>query len=360
MINYTGLLDCINGNKEGFKNVCNNSETMLWIIKKTKNLTYFENCDHSLKDDYKFVCEVLNIFKSNPDICFKIIDEYLNKEVMIGEVFEVICYALIIKINFNAKQTAYLLNFFENIMSEIISEAKKNVDVYASDDFNLYQGFYFILNNNSDYPSSLNMLTESFLYDFQNETDLYFEIHKRFKSKQELMEYGFNNFILEKLSIFDKFLAEHVALDIFYLQDIKDSLNNSLEHWESFEDVVYNKILSMILDVAEENDISSIYLIYYFGYVLDCKIIQFLVEMFDFSLDCLDEVLLNEILTKYNLACKENLTDDEYLKLLLPDLTLVQQKDVVLLKKELKKLLDKNLKHNDKIIKFKKKECLDE
>ncbi len=353
MINYEDLLDCINDIDGSFDKIKNNPETIIALIKKTKDYTLYFKCDDGLKTDGDFLINVLKIFENDASICWKLIYYFLNKEQVLSEGFELLSYVVSSDIKFDSEDFFRLVNILLNMEKVIVNEVITYANDNSDDEIDFYRGFCFILKTKKNRPYSLKVLTDLYVNNFYEKSNLYFEIRKKFGSKQELNDYGINKFILEFMNEYDGYLADYVGVNIDYLDNIKNKVNKEVEKWEPFSNVVYNKCIDIVYDKTARLKINGFYLIYYFGFLLDKNLIIALKEMSaGAELDLFFGPIYNEVECKYKMALENNLSGDDFLRLLLPDLSLKEQKEIMLMKKELKSLINSNIGKRDKIFKF--------
>ena len=265
------VFDYINGelDKKIAKRIEDDEEIMLMIISRKKDFKYYEKASDRLKGSYSFVSKIINIF--SPEEVATIAETYTEttKDEFLKSI-EILCLveevydrtkAEELEVYVDELETFYMMAN-KDIAKEVLKSLGEVVD--SRDEFALVDEAF------EESPIIVRFfakrrLDEYFLYGPMNSYEEF--IHANFRSKEDLLEKGFNTFLLEILYELDDALADYVYSNISILDRYKDLNEEVLENWDTYlrniNEEKINDIGLAMLNYIDENHLKE----YYFGFL---------------------------------------------------------------------------------------------
>ena len=168
------------------------------------------------------------------DVIDEFIDESRNKQERLAILIS-ICRLL-------PENNPYYLKY-KRYIDAIYEMEKFNIDAfirYCSDNDTLVflkEGFYFIIEDYSSNPIAMEYLANRFIMDILEKynIDLEYELHKRFKSYEELEKSGINKYLISLINKYDTNLGSYIMCHINTLDKLKLSILEIRNNWNSYK-----------------------------------------------------------------------------------------------------------------------------
>lgn len=253
----------------------NNPKFMESVIRVSNDKNFYDLCSIEVKNDYEFVQFMIDKFNYDLSFVDKVATIYLgNCNDEFSKISVIVKMCNISRTGNDSDIFAkYRIMFMARFYSDLTSiESYKNENPDDNDIGLGFLVFYEDYNYDIDVLKSyskelINYLLNELGADFES------EIHKDFKSRSDINNYGVNKYIIEFLSRYDHYLADYAAVHIDVLDEIKQKLNKIQIKWDKYIDkeeaYTYELMFSQIHDYMTENALDSIIsedeYIYYIG-----------------------------------------------------------------------------------------------
>ncbi|MBQ3021325.1 MAG: hypothetical protein IJD92_03780 [Bacilli bacterium] len=278
--------DYINGNDiENYTldELENNSNFMLSVIKYTQDKRIYNLCSNKLKNDYEFIKEIILFFKDDFKFINKVagdfidnnkykpnvinITDYLNPDdkTKETEIFELcIIMSRIYKKYYPDEFNKYAVNvtlFKESslIENEIILRENKN-ELWVKD---LGLGFKLCALAFQNSEEILKVFIDYYLNELFFVPDMESLLHKKFINKEEFINYGINNYIINHIKKYDEYLAYYITKRLYLTKDIKKDIDKIIYNWDKYnyniEKQKYDLFMEKLLEYKEENFMNMLY-----------------------------------------------------------------------------------------------------
>ena len=213
------VYDYIWGNDIGEYNIDdleNDPDFMLQVIERTKDKNMYELCSDSVKCDYSFVYEIINLFSDDLDFICRVADTYIDSlseaERIQGTSFPEINILMSSLCGKSLNQYSIsAASFYE------YERHRALISISRVDDFEIKEesaaGFILSFVQYENNPIILNfiakrMVNESLYGDRDN--NLEYLIHSGFRSIEEFENYGEVNFLSSCIYDYDKYLCSYL------------------------------------------------------------------------------------------------------------------------------------------------------
>ena len=257
------ITDYIQGNeiKEfDIETLEDNYEFMIDVIKLTKDKNMYDLCSENVKNNYEFIIFMINTFKKDLDFILKISNNYLknsNNKLNCIEL-QIIINDLINADNMRKDYLQYKLlamsiySTKKYEISLILEQLKNNDEIINA----LGEGFCFILDGYSGRDIIVNFFAQKYIDEIISKVNLLDSLQQRFKSSNELEEYGINNFLIELLTKHDPYLGYYVSNHLDLLNETKKEIESIKVNWQYYYSLMeykkYNLIISTIHEYMEK------------------------------------------------------------------------------------------------------------
>lgn len=212
----------------------------------------YDLCDDKLKGNFELMKFLVLKFKDDEQFIKKVAQDFLKLSNDEDDIFEINIivsnlvgkeYSSLLeninyidaKCKYNELRTKYILES-RNDSEEVKDYYQMSFDYFAD----VYAGREIII----DYIAK-NMVDEIFSEEDYSLEEL---IHTKFKTKEDLEQFGTINFILSYVSLYDSHLSDYLKTNIKLIDTLKDSINNIKNNFNSYNERKRNEIMNWIID----------------------------------------------------------------------------------------------------------------
>lgn len=234
------IYDYVNGNYiEDISKLRNDYMFMMDVINYTNDRHIYYSCSDEVKCNYEFVKFLINKFKNKKQFICYVVDKYLNNtpedDINRFELLIIFC-DILNSLGVDYKGLTYnikKLSFYKDNICEISNLIKNG----KLDNLESGLGFSYII---SKYESS-KVICDYFAYNYM--TEIFYNnmvyrledlIHNCFSTKDELLNYGIYNFIINYIGCYDKVLANYLSANKKDLKKIELSILNIINNWNNY------------------------------------------------------------------------------------------------------------------------------
>lgn len=280
----------------------NDIEFMEEVILKTRDKNFYKLCSKELKNDYKFIKFIIDLFKTDKEFICQVADKYLDN------------------VNDETNRIELLI-----IMNNLVNDNKYKIDldgIFMSNRlaFELYKlkkgddkiglGFLLISMSYMNNKLILDYYAKRLVETIFEEYDINLEhlLHKEFREVEDID----NNYIINFINRYDKMLAKYVSNNKELLDDLVEEISKIKVNWYAYiknqEKNRYSAIIKyireyMMYDVSNcrLTDLEMLYLI-----GIELNIAEKIYEY-----DDIDEDLYESIVDELSYISVDNLNDTE-------------------------------------------------
>ena len=227
---------------------------MMQVINYTNDIKMCNFCSAKVLNNYEFVKNLIRKF--GPKKVDSIITQYLKEEQDKVKMLDICALMYFLTPNNKGLNKKYKNILDANyLISRLDFEVAKEVE---NDDIDLENEFGkgFLLLQDS-YGSSQNAI-KYFATKCLNEIIIYYdidleeEVHSRFKTKEEINNYGVNTFLLDIIRRYDKYLAAYIASHLFMLKEFENKLDVVINDFDKYQDKLKSRKFKRILNLSYE------------------------------------------------------------------------------------------------------------
>ncbi len=224
----------------------NDYKFMISVIKYTNDKHMYDLCSDNVKNNYEFIKFMINYFKDDMVFIDKLAEDYIlgHKDVDIYKDETIsLKYIDIISdmVNFNKdniehynKWYMYAKLFYFRYMGMIELSIKEEK---LEQEFG--KGFFVLEHDFEDNIKVLDFFAINIINDelFNKDGfDLEKEIHRKYDGFNEIEEQGINNYMINLIECFDKYLSGYVSGHLNTLNPLKEVLLDIKNNWNEFLD----------------------------------------------------------------------------------------------------------------------------
>ena len=234
----------------------NNPSFMMCAINKSNDSKLYRLCSHEVKMNYNFLRFYIDKFKDNIEVIDTAATYFLGKSNDQFLNFELCVLMKNLTIDQNEEYCKkYGLEVEKiSLIDDCIIEVMINdiKDTHYRELFGL--GFMYLedLYNFSDLIKdhyAKRMILN--LFD-KNKNSIESDIHTKFKTSQDFINYGINKYFIDYLIGYDQALAAYIQLKPELLNLLKYRLENMLNRWEQYNKSLANLRYSQIIRIYNE------------------------------------------------------------------------------------------------------------
>lgn len=218
-------------------------EFMIRVMEYTKDKNMYKLCSENVKNTYEVVVFMLDNFSSDIKFIMDVVSNYLENERDKIKYLEI----LIRVCNLYKDDDIYCLECKKQLEEEYKAF---NVNIgyikdYSTSDnsYLIEKGFYFVLEMYKDNKIITNYFASRFISDYFNNFDMEREIHRVFKTYQELEAFGINKYLISLLNNYDTKLSDYVISNIYLLDEIRKKVDKIKDNWYDAS-AFYKRILT--------------------------------------------------------------------------------------------------------------------
>lgn len=260
------IFDYITGNQINDYNIDdleNDYEFMKIIIDYTNDKNMYNLCSINVKKNYDFVKFIIDKFSYDIDFICNVADTYLDakdNELNRMELVFTMCDLIRDKNNPNYKKyelIAKAIKMSKKVIIELYKNAIENdsklLDVVG-------EGFWFIFDEYNGNDVILNSFAKEYLNDVFINRDFNLEkmIHADFDTSKDLVLYGYKNYLLNCVMMYDYNLYLYVLSNLELLDVYIEKIDKIIARWQKFisleEYDKYNKIFNDVHEYILEYD----------------------------------------------------------------------------------------------------------
>ena len=259
--------DYINGediHEYSLEELENNPKFMESVIRVSNDKNFYNLCSIEVKNDYDFVQFMIDKFKYDLDFVDTVATIYLGNCSDDFSKISIIVKMCNISEKSNEKDVfaKYRIMFMARFFSDLLSI--ENYKQENPNDIDIGLGFivfYEDYNYDLDVLKSYSKQLINYLF---NETgdDLENEIHKNFKTPNDIYNYGLNKYMIEYLNKYDHYLADYAVVHIDVLDEFQERINKIQVKWNKYVDreeaYIYELMFSRVHDYMTENALDSL------------------------------------------------------------------------------------------------------
>ena len=258
----------------------NDFDFMYDVLIYTKDTEMFNFCSDELKNNVRFLREVLDIFKDDKKIVLKLVNPYIQNLMKKNEKVlkeDEICHNELLILASSILEgsefdDAFYINYYagEIYKQDIakINEINKNFEKYGlTEDIGL--GFIYILTKYNNSTIMNEFYAEGMINSlFYNDSNYTYEqlIHLSTCNKEAINGKAVNKFILDYIFMYDKNLGNYAAKNMIVLTKLRKSIKVVYENWDNYiENLNSRRALIVgqeLEDFVTENKIKASYSLY--------------------------------------------------------------------------------------------------
>ena len=302
--NYINGLDIDNYNIDELEN---NKDFMLSVIKYSNDFNFYNLCSVNVKSNYELVKYLVLNYKSNINFIIKVCEYYLNNKQEDVYYIEL----LLIMISILPKDNDYYIKYsllLESIYSRVRVENIMLKEYDKSEDFNtkLGLGFFLIYDDYNSSELVIKYFAHKLILSIIEDINLEEYIHNNYSTKEDLIKYGINNFLIKLISKYDITLSSYVSVHIDLLEDLYNIVLKLLDKWDIYsnkeESIMYDDIINKVINYMNDSGsvIPSNSMLYYVGKKLG---IENKLKYYE----GLDDDLFNYLMEELNIEFIDNL-----------------------------------------------------
>ena len=230
---------------------------MMDVINYTNDKNIYNICYDNIRGNYDFIVFLINKFKNDTDYICKVVDNYLKIEKDSIKKLDIMVKAYNLTKNKNENSENYKIALDRFYVQKRIEFEAYKIDQEEEEEYDPFtyeMGKGFLLFQDSckysedllDYFSN-KCINEIIIYHNIN-----FEVllHEEYKSFLEVKKYGINNFIIDALKKYDRYLAAYIANHLYLLDNIKQKFTYIEKNWIDFELSLDERKYKLIWDVC--------------------------------------------------------------------------------------------------------------
>lgn len=264
----------------------NDYKFMISVIKYTNDKNMYDLCSDSVKYNYEFVKFMINYFKDDMVFIDKVADNYIfgHKDINIYDdsIISLNYIDIILDmVDFNKDNIEHFNKWYlfaklfyarcMGIATLVVKEEKLERE--------FGKGFYVIEKEFGSNTRVLDFFAINLINDelFNNDSfDLEKEMHKRYDSFDDIEDQGLNNYMVNIISGFDKYLSGYVSSHLDNLDNLREVLMDVKDNWNKFlednERLRYEVIMERVHDYIMYSEpyctLGELEALYYVGYEL--------------------------------------------------------------------------------------------
>lgn len=239
----------------------NDYDFMTEVISRSNDKNMYNLCSYELKNDYNFVKFIIEKFKDDIEFICNIADSYLE---ITKDELELIELNIIMKnLTKNCdefiklKYNVYVVSFYNTLVVDL--------EVYKRKEKWIGEGFLIAFELYNSSKIILDFLAEKFItsFIFSDRINIEELMHKRFKTYNEFLQYGKNNFLIETINCYDSILASYLQTNVKILEVLDEKIKLIKKEWnvyfETKEADIYYTIIDKVYDYMSEHDLECNY-----------------------------------------------------------------------------------------------------
>jgi len=256
------ILDYITGNEifnYNIEDLENDPNFMMEVIRYTKDKNMFNLCSDELKENYEFICFVIETFKQDKDFIIKVANEYKEKmpddDFTKEEITLYMCELLGREIIDKQYVIQYHIDkeiFYNKVKIEIDRIIEEEQEPKLKEKLGL--GFLFI---NDIYKESIiiqnffaKKIVEKIFY--SEEKTLEEIVHQRFKEKESLEQLGIKQYILNTIRMYDNNLFIYVSCHLELIEELELEIKKILKNWENYLQRINHRRIQILEQEVEK------------------------------------------------------------------------------------------------------------
>lgn len=277
----------------------NDVDFMKTVISYTNDYKIYSLCSDNLKRDYSLVKYLVLKFKNNIDFIMNVADYFIDNVDSDLEVRELsIIMDKILPKNKSQKYKELNAALYISKRLEIELIEMKNPKLENQ----LGMGFFIIFDDYNmsetiiDYYADC-LLKEIIIY---NNIDFEKMLHSQFKTSDELLNIGVNNYVIGLIKGYDSMLSSYISAHIYLIEDLVNDIKEIQSRWDDYilcdEAKRYENMLEMVNEYMSDSTstISENEILYYVAKELGVK----------------DKVIKYDFLSEEDIEIDEETNDD--------------------------------------------------
>ena len=230
---------------------------MIMAINKSGDKKLYNLCSDNVKSNYELVKYLIERFSDDLEYISKVADYYISKEmddVLRLEIILIMC-------KFTKNKDIQKYGFYKLLAEARFSEAMFEIECMKHDNDidketinQIGMGFILAQEQYEEYEIISEFFAQRFIEEILWVYSLTFEkiVHEKFKSYDDLENYGATKFLIDYIAKFDFFLAEYVACHNYILDFMLEEIPRIKYNWDAFERRNEYKKYEIILDEIHE------------------------------------------------------------------------------------------------------------
>lgn len=219
------------------------------VLMTTDDPKMYYFCSNRLKKDIEFNMFAIEYFISKNIDVNNIVCSYfklLNDEIKRKE-FEIKLCELSLKYFHNA----YLKKYRDLVTNSYINEMKsyqKSISKINDKKLKNYYGvgFFCIMNKYSKSDNIKNFYAKNIFEDIILSYKIESDLHKKFESANEVLEYGVNRYLLSIIGVYDRHLENYLMVNYNLMKNETAKINTYLKRWDEYDMQHVNYVLKKI------------------------------------------------------------------------------------------------------------------
>lgn len=237
---------------------------MIQVILYTNDKNMYNLCSFDVKNNFRFVKFLINKFEDDIPFINKVADYFIMNS---SDDFKKIELAIMMCAIIRNKKDEYYNEYYSYKMfvNQIYKSEKTIIEIIMLQDENkvlideVGMGFIFISDKYSGNKIILDYFADRFIDDILfNDVNLEKRLHLSFNTFDDLNKYGINNYCIEFISLYDKFLADYLTNNLNVLAYLKKRLKLIKRNWNNYNDLLESRRFSLLIDIVNKYLIDNV------------------------------------------------------------------------------------------------------
>lgn len=229
---------------------------MTSVIVYSKDKNFYNLCSTNLKNNYKFLKFLINTFNNDEKFILKIVDYYLENTT--NEIEKIELNIMMSNLKDSEPFFKYhvkTLAFYYCLMVDL-EDCKIDKKIFE-------EGFIILYTMYGSSEIIMNFLAKEFIKNIFSNINLEELIHKKYKTFEDFMYNGKNNFLLNIIGNYDESLENYLKVNIENLDVLDCKLLKIKKNWNFYikkvEDDKCFLIIDKVHEYIEEHDLEINY-----------------------------------------------------------------------------------------------------
>ena len=234
------IFDYVNGNDivgYNIEELENDMEFMIEVIDFTNDKNMYNLCSEKIKKNYELVKFMVQKFKDDKNFIIELSKNFIKNSPYL-------CYdsveLSILMSDITGEDNTEDLDYFGKVLMPkniFFEKINYTASLIAQKNRNLDMGFIVFQDALKDRTIILDFVAKEFIKKiFYSSEEYTFEelIHKNIKNFDSVKQRGINNYLINYIGNYDKYLADYIMVHLNVLDDLKKELNRVSKEWNKY------------------------------------------------------------------------------------------------------------------------------